>query len=163
MIPFDFTGIDTSALAPRDWIREHVEQATRQINQGVDDGIRQKLIDAGWAPPRGEAMKAGAAREVKDHQVRQAIDELVRIVANFRFAPTCLFSRDDIRAIVLPLVGRMPTPRPALSDAELCDLATKHFPRWREDIQEAFVVQLGRAVLDAIPAAGHAGGDNPGA
>jgi hypothetical protein len=33
-----------------------------------------------------------------------------------------------------------------MSDQQFCDIATQHFPRWREDIQEAFVVQLGRHI-----------------
>jgi hypothetical protein len=33
-----------------------------------------------------------------------------------------------------------------MSDQQFLDIATQHFPRWREDIQEAFVVQLGRHI-----------------
>jgi hypothetical protein len=33
-----------------------------------------------------------------------------------------------------------------MTDEQFCDIATQHFPRWREDIQEAFVVQLGQHI-----------------
>jgi hypothetical protein len=42
-------------------------------------------------------------------------------------------------------------PQP-LTDERILALATAKFPRWREDIQERFVLELARAVLVAAPA-----------
>jgi hypothetical protein len=55
------------------------------------------------------------------------------------------------RELVALTYARPPSqpPREPLSDEQIFALATAKFPRWREDIQDAFVLQLSRAVLEA--------------
>lgn len=46
-----------------------------------------------------------------------------------------------------PARRRKPAHTTGVTDKAILDAATKLFPRWREDIQERFVLEVGRAVL----------------